>query len=167
MWYELLNNRTVKVVEGKKKKNQSKGREACQFWSFPGHRLDRPNWAPTGRRPALMIMHTSTQLEPISCSEKSSTCSKVCKGKISHDAQGPGLCQLSWEQRLGTPGSVSHPPRTGLVSEIICVNPGRVLESSQANGGGISAVALLSLGSVCLPGTPPLLQVPAPRPTLL
>ena len=173
MRYELPNNRTVKVVEGiKKKKAKQRPGSLPILIPFLGIDSNRPNWAPyCVHRPALMITHNSTQLEPISCSEKSPTCNKVCKGKISsHDDQWPGLCQPSWEQRLGTPGSVSHPQRTGLVSEIICRNPVRAggdWSRARPTGGGISAAALLSLGSVCLRGTPPFLQVPALRPTLL
>lgn len=41
MWYELLNNRTVKVVEGKKKKKgKAKAGKLANSDPFPGHRLE-------------------------------------------------------------------------------------------------------------------------------
>lgn len=40
MWYELLNNRTVKVVEEKKKKGKAKAGKLANSDPFPGHRLE-------------------------------------------------------------------------------------------------------------------------------
>lgn len=61
-----------------------------------------------------------------------------CVRASSHNDQSPGLCQPSWEQRLHAPGSVSPTRRTGLVSEIICVNPVRARTEVEPGQHGVA-----------------------------